>query len=133
MGAIYDLTMTNGDMQNWLDRYIAAWRANTAALIEELFTEGAVYRFHPYDEGDDVATGREAIVAAWLESPDDPDGWEARYRAFAVEGNRGVGVGTTRYLPTADEPEEIFHNCFLLTFAEDGRCSEFTEFFALKT
>jgi ketosteroid isomerase-like protein len=121
--------MTKSDLQSWLDRYVLAWRANSAAAIEELFTEDATYRWHPYDEGEEMAIGREGIVAAWLEEPDDPDMWEAIYEVWALDGDRGVGVGTTRYLATADEAERTYHNCFLMRFAEDGRCSEFTEYF----
>ena len=39
--------MTKSDLQSWLDRYILAWRANTTTAIEELFTDDAIYRFHP--------------------------------------------------------------------------------------
>jgi hypothetical protein len=124
--------MTKSDLQSWLDRYILAWRANTAMAIEELFTEDATYRWHPYDEGDEMVTGRDGIVAAWLEEPDDPSAWEAIYQAWAVDGDRGVGIGTSRYLTTGDEPERTYHNCFLMRFADDGRCSEFTEYFMLR-
>ena len=46
-----------------------------------------------------------------------------------MDGDRGVGVGTSRYLATGDNPERLYHNCFLMKFAEDGRCSEFTEYY----
>ena len=121
--------MTKSDLQSWLDRYILAWRANTATTIEELFTDDATYRFHPYDEGDETVVGRDGIVAAWLEAPDDPGAWEATYEAWAVDGVLGVGVGTSRYLATADKPERTYYNCFLMKFADDGRCSEFTEYY----
>jgi SnoaL-like domain len=124
--------MTKGDLQSWLDRYIQAWRANTEAQIEELFTEDAIYLFHPYDQGPEAVEGREAIVAAWLETPDDPNAWEAAYEAWALDGDRGVALGTSRYLATSDIPERTFHNCFLMRFADDGRCSEFTEFYMLQ-
>ena len=125
----YDRPMTMPDLQSWLDRYIVAWRANKSTAIEELFTDDAIYRFHPYDEGDEMVVGRDGIVAAWLEKPDDPGAWEAAYEAWAVDGDRGVGVGTSRYLATADKPERTYHNCFLMKFAGDGRCSEFTEYY----
>jgi hypothetical protein len=121
--------MTKTDLQSWLDRYTLAWRANTTTAIERLFTEDATYRFHPYDEDDGAVVGRDEIIAAWLEEPDDPDTWEAAYEAWAMDGDRGVGVGTSRYLATADKPERTYYNCFLMKFAEDGRCSEFTEYY----
>jgi hypothetical protein len=128
-GAAYDRPMTKTDLQSWLDRYIQAWRANTTTAIEELFTEDASYRFHPYDKDDETVVGRDGIVAAWMEDPDDPATWEASYEAWAMDGDRGVGVGTSRYLATADKPERTYFNCFLMKFADDGRCSEFTEYY----
>ena len=124
--------MTKNDIQSWLDRYILAWRANQATAIEELFTEDATYRFHPYDDSDGMVVGRDAIVTAWLEKPDDPDAWEAAYEAWSVDGDRAVGVGTTRYLAMAERPERTYYNCFLMKFADDGRCSEFTEYYVRK-
>jgi hypothetical protein len=124
--------MTKNDIQSWLDRYILAWRANEPTAIEELFTEDATYRYHPYDDSDGMVVGRDAIVTAWLEKPDDPDAWEAAYEAWSVDGDRAVGVGTTRYLATTDKPERTYYNCFLMKFADDGRCSEFTEYYVRK-
>lgn len=132
MKPAYDLVMTKSELQGWLDRYVRAWRANTADSIEELFTEDAVYRWHPYDKGDAMVIGRDGIVAAWLDDQDDPDTWEAVYEAWAVDGDRGVGIGTSRYLANSDDPERTYHNCFLMEFAGDGRCSEFTEYFMLQ-
>jgi ketosteroid isomerase-like protein len=122
--------MTRDDIQRWLDRYIAAWRANQREPIEMLFTEDAIYRYHPY--GDDAMRGREAIATSWLEEADEPDSWEARYEPFAVEGDRAVATGWSRYAPTGDEPERTYHNVFLMRFDADGRCSEFTELFMLE-
>jgi hypothetical protein len=121
--------MNRADVQGWLDRYIAAWKANERGPIEDLFTEDATYRWRPYGPDDDNAHGRAAIVTGWLEEDDDPNSWEAEYEPFAVEGDRAVATGTSRYFATDEEPERTFHNVFLLTFADDGRCSEFTEIY----
>ena len=56
----------------WLDDYVAAWQTYDAAGIGSLFSEDAVYRFHPWADGDDSVRGREAIVSNWLEEPDAP-------------------------------------------------------------
>ena len=84
---------------------------------------------------DDKVTvkGREAIVASWMESPDDPSTWDARYQPYAVEGNRAVAVGWTRYNAGDSEPEKLYHNVFLLEFGDDGRCSSFKEFYVLQS
>ena len=43
-----------------------------------------------------------------------------------------MATGWSRYLATGDEPERTFHNVFLMRFAPDGRCAEFTELYMLE-
>jgi ketosteroid isomerase-like protein len=112
--------LTVSDVQSWLDRYVAAWRSNDPGLIGALFTEDVVYRFRPYE---DPVTGRDAVVAAWLESPDEPDSWTAGYRVWSVTDDRAATTGVTRYTDGS-----VFHNVFLLRF-RDGACCEYTEWF----
>ncbi len=112
----------------WLARYVDAWRSNESEQIGALFTEDAVYRWHPYDEGDDVARGREAIISAWLEEPDDPSSWDLTYERLAVDGDRGVARCVTTYSDTG-EGQRIYHNIFLARLDDDGRCFDFVEYF----
>lgn len=111
---------------SWLAGYVAAWRANDGDLIRPLFSDGAIYRYHPYDE---PVVGVAAIVDSWLENSDDPETWSARFEPIAVEGDVAVAVGTIRYQANGDQPERTYHNCFVLRFDEDGRCCEFTEWY----
>ena len=124
--------MNRTDVQAWLDRYIVAWRENRAELIEQLFTEDAVYRYRPYGGNERASFGRDAIVAAWLQEPDQPDSWGAQYAAYAVDDGRAVATGISRYFATADDPERIYHNVFLLRFDPDLRCTDFTEYWMLE-
>lgn len=119
--------MDEAAVAGWLERYVAAWRSYDAAEIAELFGEDAVYRYHPWDEGADAVTGRGAIVASWLEEPDEPGSWAAEYRPLVVDRDRAVAVGTSRYFAIESEPEAVFHNVFLLRFDDTGRCVEFTD------
>jgi hypothetical protein len=121
--------MTHADLEDWLDRYIGAWRANEREPIAALFTEDAMYRYTPYGGEDHTLRGHATIVDGWLDEGDDPGSWEARYEPYAIEGDRAVAIGWSRYQATAEEPARTFHNVFLLRFADDGRCSEFTELF----
>ncbi|HJS72182.1 MAG TPA: nuclear transport factor 2 family protein [Acidimicrobiia bacterium] len=120
--------MTHEEVQRWLDHYIAAWASNDPGTIGDLFSEDAAYSYRPWESDTDTVRGRDAIVASWLESPDDPSTWEAEYRPYAVEGGQAVAVGSSRYHATDDEPERTYHNAFLLEFDDDGRCSSFREF-----
>ena len=49
--------MDRARVQDWLDRYLEAWRTYDPALIGDLFSEDAEYRFHPFGE---PVRGREA-------------------------------------------------------------------------
>jgi ketosteroid isomerase-like protein len=126
--------MTHRDIQKWLDRYVAAWESYDPAAIGALFSEDAVYRYHPADE---PLVGREAIVDSWV-SPsgqasrrDDPGTYAAHYEPYAMEEGRAVAVGWSRYWTDAarDTEQATYDNCFLLEFDAAGRCSSFTEFF----
>lgn len=124
--------MNRSDVQAWLDRYVEAWRSNDRAAIEALFSEDAVYGYRPWDSDKHTVRGREAIVESWLEEPDAPGSWDAAYEPWAVEGDRAVAIGWSRYEATGDKPPQLYHNAYLLEFAPDGRCRSFHEFYMLK-
>ena len=124
--------MNSADVQDWLDRYIAAWRSNESLPIRELFTDDVVYRWRPYDSYP-AAHGIDAVIDAWLgETRDEPDAWDAAYQPFIVAGDRAVATGYSRYHATAEEPARVYWNAFLMRFAPDGRCAEFTEYYMLE-
>lgn len=118
--------MTHDDVQRWLDRYVEAWRTYDPATIGDLFAEHATYRYHAYDP--EPVEGREAIVADWLESQDEAGSWEAHYEPFAVEGDKAVAVGTSRYLEPDGSHRTTYYNCWTLRFDGDGRCVDFVEY-----
>ncbi|HET7168297.1 MAG TPA: nuclear transport factor 2 family protein [Candidatus Limnocylindrales bacterium] len=117
--------MTRDDVQRWLDAYVDAWRTYEPAAIAALFSDDVRYAYQPYR---DPVVGRDAVVADWLESPDDPGSWEAHYEPYAVDGDRAVAVGTSRYLNPDGTQRTIFYNVWLLRFEPDGRCAEFIEY-----
>ena len=119
--------MTRDDVQRWLDAYVDAWRTYDPGAIGALFAEDATYRYHPYDE--EAVAGRVAIVAAWREDQDTPGSWEAHYEPFAVDGDRAVTVGTSRYVNPDGSTRDLYHNLWTLRFDADGQCTEFVEWF----
>jgi hypothetical protein len=40
-----------------------------------------------------------------------------------------VATGTSTYLAADRSVDKVYDNCFLIRFAPDGRCREFTEWF----
>jgi len=121
--------------QDWLGRYVAAWRSYDPTEIAGLFSEDVTYRYHPYDE---PVVGRDAVVASWLgeggadgaSTRDEPGTYDATYSPVAVDGEVVVATGTSRYSDEPDGPvTKVFHNCFVMRFDADGRCREFTEYY----
>ena len=113
--------MTRERVQAWLDAYVEAWRSYDPDAIGDLFSEGAAYRYHPYDE---PLRGRQAIVDDWRGDRDEAGSWEARYEVLVVDGDRAVATGETRYAEG-----RTFSNLFVIAFDGDGRCTDFTEWY----
>jgi SnoaL-like domain len=118
--------MDQAGAQRWLERYVEAWRSNDRDMIADLFTEEVSYRYHPYDE---PVVGRDKLVDSWLEHPDEPDSWDAEYTPYALQGDRLVAVGKSRYNATDEHAARTYHNAFLIEFDEGGRCRSFTEYY----
>jgi ketosteroid isomerase-like protein len=117
-------------VQRWLDAYVRAWETYDPDAVGALVTDHAQWWYDPWAE---PVTGREAIVASWLEDRDPPGSWEAHYEPVAVEGDVAVATGYSRYL-TEDRSavDREYANVFLLRFAEDGRCREYREWYMRK-
>jgi ketosteroid isomerase-like protein len=127
--------VNRADAQAWLDRYVAAWLSYDVNDIAALFTEDVVYRYHPYD---DPLVGREAVVASWLGESDSKDAstrdapgtYAACYEPVALDGDVVVATGTSSYREQPEGPiVRIYDNCFVMRFAGEGRCKEFTEYY----
>lgn len=119
--------MDRATFQDWLDRYIDAWRLDDAVAIGDLFSPDVRYAFDPFSE---AVVGRNAVIEAWRADPDAPGSWQADYKVLAVDGETFVAHGRTRYL-TDDrlEVDREFANVFVCRFDAEGRCREFTEYY----
>jgi hypothetical protein len=112
----------------WLDRYVRAWETYEPKAIGDLFSEGATYTYHPFDE---PVVGRVAIVASWLHSKDKPGTYEAHYEPIAIDGDVAVVNGRSRYFEDSTRSELVrqWDNIFVIRFDEDGACLSFREWF----
>jgi SnoaL-like domain len=113
----------------WLTGYREAWLTYDPATIAGLFSEDASYRYHPYDE---PVRGREAIVKSWLEDPDEQGTYEGSYQPLLVAGDGAIATGTSTYRTTEGSIDSVYDNCFVMRFDDEGRCTEFTEWFMLR-
>ncbi|MBA2702201.1 MAG: nuclear transport factor 2 family protein, partial [Chloroflexi bacterium] len=115
--------MDRAGFREWLQRYVDAWRLNDPAAIGDLFSTDVRYAYDPFDE---ALAGRAALIASWLEDPDEAGSWQAEYDVLAVDGDVFVAHGRTRYL--TDDRTDVdreFANIFVCRFDPDGRCREF--------
>jgi ketosteroid isomerase-like protein len=115
-------------VSRWLQEYVTAWETYDPQAIANLFSEHATYRYNPYDA--EPVTGRDAIVANWLEYRDAPNTYKAEYHPIAVDGNTAVANGRSVYFePDGKTLKRQYDNIFVLRFDDQGRCAEFTEWF----
>lgn len=118
--------LTSGSMteklDQWMDGYVLAWSSNETDHIRALFTEEAVY--DPQTEGGEWE-GISEIVSRWQEIDDKEDNWDFEWLPLVETDDLAVVTGRTRYF----EPELSYRNLFVIRFADDGRCSDFTEWY----
>jgi ketosteroid isomerase-like protein len=107
------------DLEDWVRRYVDAWESNDPEEIGTLFTDDALYYTAPYRQ---PWAGREGIVAGWLDRKDEPGEWRFSYEVLGIDGNVGFIKGVTTYGNGDD-----YSNLWVIRLTEDGRASEFTE------
>ncbi len=118
-------------VQRWLDAYNHAWTTYDPYEIGSLFTDDAEYRWHPWDERDDVARGRSQIVAGWLENRDAAGTYRGVYRPLLVQDDVAIAVGMTFYYTDATQGtlDRAYHNLWVLRFSDARQCRSFTEWY----
>lgn len=109
-------------MHEWMDQYVLAWSTNHPDHIRALFADEAVY---------DPQTARgewhgiEEIVDNWVEIDDHEENWEFEWRPLVETDELSIVTGRTTYF----EPPISYRNLFVITFDDEGRCYDFTEWY----
>jgi hypothetical protein len=109
-------------LDRWMDGYVLAWSSNEAGHIAALFTPDAVY---DPQTAEGEWHGVEEIVRRWQEIGDDEENWEFEWMPLVETDDLAVVVGSTSFI----EPPVRFRNLFVIRFADDGRCRDFTEWY----
>ena len=125
------MSIDTQSVQRWLDAYSQAWQTYDRGEISALFSEDAEYLYHPWDTGDDVVRGREAIIANWLENRDKAGAYRGEYHPLLIQGDQAVTTGMSRYYSddTQATLEHAYHNLWVLRFDDAGQCRSFTEWY----
>ena len=126
--------MTHDEVQAWLDSYVEAWKTFDGDAVATLFADEAEYRYHPWD---DPVMGRDAIVQDWLNPGGNPEGrdkpgtWWAQYEPWAVDGDKAVVIGETKYFADETQAKLLRHyfNVWTIEFDANQRARSFTEYF----
>ncbi|WBU38101.1 nuclear transport factor 2 family protein [Homoserinibacter sp. YIM 151385] len=108
------------DAEEWVARYVRAWRSNDADDIRGLFTEDAEVRTDPWKP---PTVGHDAIVAEWLGRRDEPGSWGFEVGRIDRAGDRAFIEAETRY----PEKGTVYSNLWVVDLAPDGRAVAFTE------
>ena len=111
-------------LADWLAGYERAWASNDPDEIRALFTPDALYYTAPFRE---PWRGRQEIVDGWLERKDEPGGWTFEWQPLVETPELAIVTGTTTY----SGAEGTYSNLWVIQLNEDGRCSEFTEWWML--
>jgi ketosteroid isomerase-like protein len=121
--------MDRQKFQEWLDRYVDAWKTYDEAKIAALFADDVVYKYHPADAGDDIVVGRAAVVSNWLDQKDAPGTYDAKYEVLATDGDTHVAHGRSDYFESPGGPlRDQYFNVYVCTFNDKGECASFTEY-----
>ncbi len=119
--------MDRQGFQNWLDRYVEAWKTYDPDKIGALFSDDVEYRYHPQDEPE---RGRATIVSNWLETRDKEGTYDAEYHPLAIDPDGTfVANGWSRYYdaPGGDMRDEYL-NIYVCRFNVAGECTSFIEY-----
>ena len=101
--------MDRAGFRDWLQRYVDAWRLNDAVAIGDLFSADVRYAFDPFGE---AVVGRNAVIEAWLDDPDEPGSWQADYEVLAEGVAASPGAAKGAIVFTAEDA---------VAAAEEGR------------
>jgi hypothetical protein len=110
--------LTDDEITAWVEQYLRAWKSNTTADIEALFTETAEYHERPYETD---LIGRDNIVAGWQSRWEwQQGGWSFEWTIRSMAERTAVIDGVGHYKELGN-----FDNEWTITLDGTGRCSSF--------
>lgn len=114
----------------WLESYGKASQENDARASAELFTSDARYYERPFDE---PMIGREAIYQYWFEGAQALKDKRSIYEIYSVKDRLGIARWRSQFTVIQTGIPMALDCLFLVSFDEDGLCSEFREWWHVQT
>jgi len=109
---------TQTDIETWIAAYVHAWTTADRDDIAALFTPDAEYHEWPFETHWE---SRDEIVDGWLGRQQwQEGGWTFDSSVLMITGDTAAVRGTGVYTELG-----TFENLWVVTFADDGRCSVF--------
>jgi len=118
-------TVDKAGFQDWLDRYVEAWKSYDPEAIGDLFSADVLYKYHPLDEG---TRGRDEVVKDWTDNKDDAGTYDAEYEPAAIDGDTYVARGHSDYFDANGKLRDQYFNVYFIKFDGEGRATEFIEY-----
>ena len=120
--------MNHDTFRTWLDTYGRAWETQDVTDAEDiytvLFTERATYQVTPFDE---PLSGRLAIIEYGSASLQSQEQLRFNYEILAVTSNVGIAHWRVSFVQLPAKKNVNLDGIFVVTFNEEGRCTEFRE------
>jgi ketosteroid isomerase-like protein len=121
--------LTATALERWLTGYEQAWESRDATRAAELFTPDALYRETPFDE---PKAGQPGIHAYWSSVTEEQRDIDFKSQVLAVSGQTGIAHWSASFTSASTGARVELDGIFVLSFAEDGRCSELSEWWHLR-
>jgi ketosteroid isomerase-like protein len=121
--------LTSASFERWLAGYEQAWESRDAARAAELFTPDARYQETPFDE---PKKGQAGVHQYWSSVTADQRNIDFESQIIGVNGQTGIAHWSATCTSASTGVPLELDGIFVLTFAEDGRCSELREWWHLR-
>ncbi len=120
--------LTHAALENWLNRYGAAWERRDADAAGALFTEDARYHENPYAEPFEGAVG---VREYWENVTADQGEIDFTYEIVGVAEGTGIARWNSKFVVASTGAPLELDGVFLLEFEED-KCRVLREWWHIR-
>lgn len=118
------VTVTRGELENWLRAYGEAWTSRDPNKVSVLFSEDASYRVTPFTR---PAVGRDEIRAYWADATANHREVRFRFEILSIQDEVSIIHWSTAYSRASGGERAALDGIFVLRFTEQALCEELHE------